>query len=185
MNLLLMAMLVVHPVVDEPTDLRMVAVGVDGEVTWTLDGDVVARTTDREAATVHVDAGSHELIARSDTDAAWEIMARPEPRGEGAAYVPAWTAKHEPTPAQADGLRSWLWLIAAGVAAAALVVVPRVRDARRGRCEAAINPLAVADACTSTPGASRSTRITASSARSSGSPSSDPMSGGPSRTRIP
>ncbi len=187
MNLLLLAMLVVHPVLDEPQDLRMVAVGVDGaSVTWELDGVPIATTQDREAVSVPVSAGPHRLVAHADVEGPWEILARPEPRGEGAVLVAAWSAKHDG--ADLGAATPWwtsIWARASSaiIVAAMMVVVPRLRERRQG--EAAINPLQLAEACTSTPGENRNTRTTPNSAKSSASPSSEPMSGTPSRNPMP
>lgn len=114
MSLLVLSMLLLHPVLDEPADVRIVASGVgDAEVVWSLDGHPVAVTTDREAVTIAIAAGMHELQASTTARGAWEIMARPEPRDpSGAQYVPAWTARHVPLEVvRDDAVPAWLWSI--------------------------------------------------------------------------
>lgn len=88
------AVLVLHPVVDEAADLRVVATGDVGAIQWLLDGDVVATTVAGAAARIPVAAGPHELTARTDAHGAWNAMARPDPSGPGARYVEAWYAEH-------------------------------------------------------------------------------------------
>lgn len=94
----LAVVLLLNPVLADDGDLRLVASGVgDHEVVWVLDGVVVARTADREAVTLPVPSGSHELQAHSNATTRWQAVARPDPDAPGATYVPAWTALHEPT----------------------------------------------------------------------------------------
>jgi hypothetical protein len=173
MKLLLASMLLLHPVLDDPTDLRLVAAGVgDHDVVWSLDGREVATTSDREAASVRVEAGRHEVVARTAHNGPWEALARAQPSGHhGAAYVPAWTARFDGTPEAEGGLPDWLWAIPLLLVAAGAVLVPRLRG------EAAINRSLLPDACTSTPGGSPSTRTTPGSERSSASPPSGPTNG--------
>lgn len=103
----LVVVLLLSPVLAEAGDLRLVATGVDDErVVWLLDGVEVAQTHDRQAATVSVSGGAHLLEARSSATGRWQALARPDPVGDGAAYVPAWTAVHEPSATPATG---WEW----------------------------------------------------------------------------
>lgn len=98
--MLLAAVLVLQPVLAEDGQLRLVAADVgDESVTWALDGVEVARTTDREAAVVNVSAGVHELRVTSAARGAWHALARPDGTADGAAFVPGWSALHEPEPA--------------------------------------------------------------------------------------
>lgn len=106
--ILLAAVLVLQPVLLEDGPLRVVASGVgDDEVVWTLDGVEVARTLDREAAVVHVAAGAHELRATSTAQGAWHALARPDGAAEGAAFVPGWSATHDPVDREPDDARWW------------------------------------------------------------------------------
>lgn len=101
--LVLASTLMLSPVVHEDTDVRAVAIGTgDDEVRWLLDGHEVARSRDGEAVSFAVAKGRHDLHAVSGQEGAWEIMARPEPRGAGATFVQAWTARHEPAAPPAD-----------------------------------------------------------------------------------
>lgn len=119
--------LVLSPVLADDGDLRLVATGVgDDEVVWVLDGVEVARSHDRQAVTVAVGAGVHDLEAHSNATTRWQAVARPDPQVEGAAYVPAWTAIHEPPNPEAGG-RAWLrpsLPLALGSLALLLLVAP-------------------------------------------------------------
>lgn len=96
----LAAILLVHPTLTDDGSLRVAATGVnDDVVVWSLDGVEVARTKDRQAATIPVEAGEHDLQASSKAPGRWQMMARLDGAAEGAAYVPAWTAVHEPASA--------------------------------------------------------------------------------------
>jgi hypothetical protein len=138
--MLLAAVLVLQPVLAEDGDLRLVAAGVgDDPVVWTLDGVEVARTADREAAVVNVSAGVHELRASSAATGAWHALARPDGLADGAAFVPGWSARHEPEPSPggADGSR-WDRLpplpLALGATALLLLAWPsRLAGLRRWR----------------------------------------------------
>lgn len=93
----LAVVLLLNPVLADDGDLRLAATGVEGhEVVWVLDGTVVAHTADREAVTLAVTSGSHDLQAHSNATGRWQAVARPDPDAPGATYVPAWTAIHEP-----------------------------------------------------------------------------------------
>lgn len=121
----LAVVLVLQPVLAEDGALRLAATGVgDAEVTWLLDGAEVARTADREATVVAVAAGVHELRAVSEAQGRWTAMARPDGSGDGAAYVPAWAATHEPAlrPASAEG-HLWRPSLPLGLAVLALVML--------------------------------------------------------------
>lgn len=131
MNWLLASVLILHPVMDEPSDLRVVAAGVEEPVEWELDGRLVATTGDREAASFPIGAGTHQLVARTDHEGAWEVMARPDPQDPGTAtYVPAWTARHVPTPAGDAGMRIPAWAGPVAMALAAVVYGAWPRKAR-------------------------------------------------------
>ncbi len=123
----LAVVLVLSPVLAEDGDLRLVATGVgDDEVVWLVDGFEMARSHDREAVIVPVTAGVHDLQAHSNATTRWQAMARPDPQVEGAAYVPAWTAIHEPPVPDAGG-RAWLrpsLPLALGGLAVLLLVAP-------------------------------------------------------------
>jgi hypothetical protein len=89
-----LAVLLLNPVLEEPSALRMVAVGTGPEpVEWLLDGRVVATTLDGEAVTVQAGPGEHEVVARSRAAVRWTALVRSEPLGPGMSYVPAWTAE--------------------------------------------------------------------------------------------
>lgn len=127
----LAVVLVLSPVLAEDGDLRLVATGVgDDEVIWVLNGVEVARSHDREAVTVAVAAGVHDLQVHSNATTRWQAVARPDPQVEGAAYVPAWTAIHEP-PAADEGGRTWL-RPSIPLALGALAVLLLVAPGRRG-----------------------------------------------------
>lgn len=94
----ILAVLVLHPVLDEAMDLRLVATGETGRVEWSLDGNIFATTDAGEAVSIATSAGPHEITARTTATGAWAAMARPEPEGPGARFVEAWYAEH-PGPA--------------------------------------------------------------------------------------
>lgn len=97
---LLVSLLVLHPVVEEDTPLRLVATGTgDVPVHWILDGDAVAVTADGQAGHVNVSAGEHTVRAETDHDGPWRILVRPSPQGPGVTYVDGWSAQHTPAPA--------------------------------------------------------------------------------------
>lgn len=133
--------LVLTPVLDADASLRLAASGVGDEtVVWILDGVEVAHTGDREAASVPVAAGVHTLEVRSLAQGRWQAVARVDAAGEGAAYVPAWSAVHEPAPAlhpdEGGGRDPWrppMLPLALGGAAVVLLAWPRRRglEARR------------------------------------------------------
>jgi hypothetical protein len=90
--ILLAALVTLHPVLAEPGTLRVAADGTGGApVEWTLDGRRVATTYEGRAAELQAGAGEHTLVARSRAEPPWLAMARPDLRGEGLAFVPAWT----------------------------------------------------------------------------------------------
>jgi hypothetical protein len=126
--LLLAAALLLQPALAEDGALRLVAVGTGPEpVEWTLDGAVVARTADGEAARVNATAGAHELWAASNARGTWRALARPDfaPEGGGAQPVAAWTAVHEAEPGPAAGGHAWLLPVGAAAGSVALLVRPR------------------------------------------------------------
>lgn len=122
---LLMAALLLHPALAEDGHLRLVAVGTGDEpVEWSLDGEVVAQTSDGEAARVPAPAGPHDLWASSASGSRWRALARPDGRPAGGAeVVPAWTAVHEP--AAAHDRPTWLLPVGAALGSAAVLVRPR------------------------------------------------------------
>lgn len=123
---LLAAALLLQPVLAEDGALRLVAVGTGPEpVEWTLDGEVVARTADGEAARVNATAGPHELWASSGARGAWRALARPDdpPPGGGVHPVAAWTAVHEAE--EPAGRHAWLLPVGAAAGCAALLARPR------------------------------------------------------------
>lgn len=125
----MLAILVLHPVLEDDGALRLVSDGTgDRDVAWRLDGELVATTWDGEPASIQVEAGRHELRASSEETGAWQIMARPDPPGPGARYVPAWTARAEAMPVD-DSRASWPWWLV--VPAAALIIAPRWRARRQ------------------------------------------------------
>jgi hypothetical protein len=124
--LLLAAALLLQPVLAEDGPLRLVAVGTGPEpVEWTLDGEVVARTADGEAARIDVAAGPHDLWAASAARGRWRVLARPDPApaGGGAEAVAAWAAVHEPEPE--PGGHAWLLPVGAALGCVALLARPR------------------------------------------------------------
>lgn len=140
-----LALLLLAPVLDEPGPLRLVAVGTgDATVEWSLDGLVVANTTDGVAATIEASAGEHTVTARSTAQGRWTALVRPDPTGAGLQSVPAWTATWEggaasaaSPPTQAMGLGA----AATGGLAAVWLAVRRRRGRRAGtRVEAECEP---------------------------------------------
>lgn len=130
---LLASLLALHPVLDEPTDLRLVATGTgDDPVTWTLGGEDVAVTGDGEAARIPVPAGEHTVQAATDHEGTWRALVRPDPSGPGVAYVDGWSAVHTPTPSAGDPW--WPPLdpvpVALGAMGLVLLLVPRRRPKR-------------------------------------------------------
>jgi len=124
----LLSALLLQPVLAEPGTLRVASAGADAE--WRLDGEAVAATLDGEAATFEVPAGRHDLWATSAEEGPWQAFARLEPEtGEGAAFVPAWTAQHRPRPPGL--LPDWAGAAALAVAAAGLAAWPS-RRRRKG-----------------------------------------------------
>lgn len=128
------ALLFLHPIVGEDTDVRIVATGTeDAMVTWRLDGQPIATTVDGKAGLITLPAGEHELSASAATSQPWDIMARPQPSGNGAMYVHAWTAKFsgEARPAAAAlpvSSAEPIWsYVALAAGAVALLVLPRFR----------------------------------------------------------
>jgi hypothetical protein len=120
----LFATLLLHPALAEDGHLRLVAVGTGDEaVEWSLDGAVVARTGDGEAARVPVLAGPHELWASSASEGRWRALARPDGRPAGGAEaVPAWTAVHEPV--SSPSRPTWVLPVGAALGGAAVLVRP-------------------------------------------------------------
>lgn len=138
---MLAAALALFPVVEEETPVRIVAAGVEGhEVVWRLDGELVATTEDRQPATLRLAPGAHTLMAESNATA-WSALARPDPDGAGARYVEGWVAHavperppQEAPPAAAEapvqqarpaGLPYWPSVVAGGVLAAVVLLVPK------------------------------------------------------------
>ena len=124
MTPLLLAALLLHPTLADDGHLRLVAVGTGGEdVEWSLDGEVVARTRDGEAARVAAGAGPHDLWATSASEARWRALARPDDAPEsGAEVVPAWTAVHEL--AEPGSRPAWLLPVGAALGSVAVLVRP-------------------------------------------------------------
>lgn len=137
--MMLLAVLLLHPVLDEPSAIRLAAADVGPhEVAWSVDGVEVARTSDREAVLVHLGAGAHEVKAASDAPGPWQAMARRDAAADGAAYVPAWTARHDPARSDTarpggDGVPALPLALAA--AAAVLLVWPTRGQPRMRRRE--------------------------------------------------
>lgn len=130
---LVASVLVLHPVLDEPATLRLVASGTDdAQIAWSLDGEPVATTRGREATRVQVGPGEYTLRAETPHDGTWRALARPEPTGDGWTYVPAWTAVHDPDADHAPPDAPWLDPVPLGLAAvgALLVLLPRRRPKR-------------------------------------------------------
>lgn len=109
---LVAAMLLLQPALDDAQEVRLVATGTGGErVEWHLDGERIAVTSDGEAAIVGMPEGSHRLWAVTNHDGAWSAMARPDSvAGEGAHFVPSWTAHH---PARESGFEPIPWVLGA------------------------------------------------------------------------
>lgn len=116
----LLAILIVQPVFDDASTMRLVS---DAETEWVVDGAPVGKTGAHEAFEMEVGAGSHEVVATSGTVGAWTVLARPVVVGEGATYVPAWTASSSGEPIATDW-PAWIAL-ALGLA---LVLVSRRRS---------------------------------------------------------
>lgn len=137
MSPLLLAALLLQPTLAEDGHLRLVAVGTGDEtVEWSLDGAVVAVTADGEAARVPASAGPHDLWVSSDSEERWRALARPDDRPiAGAEVVPAWTAVHEPLPAD----RGRSWMLPAGALMGSVAVL--VRPAQVGKAWAALRSL--------------------------------------------
>lgn len=117
---IVLAALLLHPVLAEEGDLRLVATGTgDAPVAWHLDGERVAVTHAGDAVTVHAPAGNHDLWAVTAHEGPWEALARPDGPSSGAAYVPGWWARSDGP--DGGGTGGWVpWLVgAAGVAVAA------------------------------------------------------------------
>ena len=132
----LAAVLLLQPVLAEEGEVRLVAAGVGrDEVVWHVDGVEIARTGDREAATAFLAAGEHEVAAHGPAGARWQALARLDGPAAGAAYVPAWTAVHEPVdaPRGSGAIDLSAWPVALAVAAVGLAAWPRRRglEARR------------------------------------------------------
>ena len=120
----LLAALFLSPVLDDPGPLRLVSEGTGGEpVLWRLDGRIVATTWDDRPATIHAEAGEHQLWAATNATGPWQVLARTEPERPGeAAYVAAWTAHHEGEAAPGRPAAWPPWVVAA--IGAALVLWP-------------------------------------------------------------
>jgi len=134
---LLASMLVLQPIVDAATHVRLVSVGTEGhEVVWYLDGFEAARTRDGDPARVPLPAGRHELHAVTEHRGEWQVMARPEPDGSEATYVPAWTARHvdqdPPPPPAASTVPAWAFPVALALGGAAVVLWPERRIRTKG-----------------------------------------------------
>lgn len=122
--------LLLHPVLEDDGPVRLVAAGVgETEVRWTVDGVEVALTRDREAAVLVLAAGAHEVRVAGPADRPWQALARPDGAADGAAYVPAWSAAHEPAakdPERQGGVPPLP--LALALAAAVLLLWPNRRD---------------------------------------------------------
>lgn len=119
---LVAAMLVLQPILDEATPLRLATTGTgDLRVEWWLDGALVAETWDGQAATIQVGSGMHALTAQTTHLGPWAALARPEPAGPGIAYVPAWSGRSEGvTPGAGEASRAFLQPLGVAVLAVAL-----------------------------------------------------------------
>lgn len=140
-----LALLVLVPVLDQPGPLRLVAVGTgEATVEWSLDGLVVANTTDGVAATIQAPAGEHTITARSTAQGRWTALVRPDPSGAALQSVPAWTATWEggvATPSPPPGPALGLGAAATGGLAAVWLAVRRRQGRRAGtRVEAECEP---------------------------------------------
>lgn len=133
--MMLLAVLLLHPVLDHDGDLRLVAAGTgEDDITWHVDGVRVGTVGDREPLVVAVAAGAHDVSATSPATGRWTALARPEGTPDGAQYVAAWTATHEAEPAPARSARQVPWLpVGLGVAAALLLVTPGRRGLEAAR----------------------------------------------------
>jgi hypothetical protein len=116
----LFAILIVQPVFDEAGTMRLVS---DADAEWHVDGELVGHTTSQEAFELPVSAGEHEVIAKSDTNGKWTILARQTTASEGATFVPSWTA-HQTGSSQSVQWPAWVAL-AVGIG---LVAIPRRRS---------------------------------------------------------
>ncbi|MGB1698054.1 MAG: hypothetical protein ACPHK8_06610 [Thermoplasmatota archaeon] len=116
----LMAILLLQPVFDDAGTMRLVS---DADTEWMVDGESVGSTLAHEALELDVAAGAHEVVASSGTNGAWTVLARPVVAGEGATYVPAWTASSTGEVVSND----WPAWVALGLGLA-LVLVSRRRS---------------------------------------------------------
>jgi hypothetical protein len=94
-----LAVLLLHPVLDAAGPVRLVAAGTGDEpVRWVVDGRLLATTADGEATDVVLSAGGHEVKAESAATGDWRALARADPSGREWRAVPAWSASHASAP---------------------------------------------------------------------------------------
>lgn len=125
----LAVVLLLQPVLAEPSEVRLIAAGTgDDVVQWTVDGEHVATTKDREAAVVILGAGTHRIEAQSEAPGVWTAVARPvaPPGSAGLTFMPAWSAtshgRPEPRPTPTA---DWLPILGLGLAVIGAAVVRR------------------------------------------------------------
>ncbi len=122
---LLMAILVLQAVVDEPADLRLVAQGPENSpFTWHLPNGTTETAGSGEPVVLGVAAGTHLFWVEGPDDHDWVALARPESYGGGVAHVEAWVAHHRGVEVEPDGPSlghrpAAILLVTAGLAAAA------------------------------------------------------------------
>ncbi len=97
LSAMLGAILFLQPVLDEPVDLRLAAVGIGDEtVTWHAGDVVLAESRDREVLTVGFGPGVGFFWVEGPDDESWRALARPLDDSGGAVHVDAWVARHDP-----------------------------------------------------------------------------------------
>lgn len=124
MNLLLMAAVLLHPVLDEPTEMRLAASPDAGTVAWRVDGAEVGTTPPGGALRLRMAAGEHWVQAESGSETPWVAIARPDPQpGAGATLVGSWHATAQPVPRAAEATAPDGSLLVPGLLGAAALVV--------------------------------------------------------------
>ncbi len=126
MMLVLVASLVLQVHVETGDDLRMAALDIGSdEVEWTVDGVPRGTTPGGEAIVVHVSPGDHVIVAATDHQGPWRIVARAVPSSPSTvvSYAGSESARHGPTAAY----------VIPDVGVAVLAVVLGLAGARR-RC---------------------------------------------------
>lgn len=131
MNLavLVASAILLQPVFDEATEVRLAASGTDGhEVQWYLDGVLIASTQSGQATTALVPEGAFDLWATTEYDGTWRAIARPTDAtgAPGVEYVQAWSGVHEKEPRGAP----FVWPMVAILIGGALLVVAGRRPKR-------------------------------------------------------